>query len=69
MICRFKAKYKSKLLTDSNLLRSFQRFRIFEMDIFFLYPKTAPSNMKVREFQSEILKHIIKVHRMLIQQA
>jgi len=30
---------------------------------------TAPSNMKVRDFRSEILKHIIKVHRMLIQQA
>ncbi|MEM0058257.1 MAG: mechanosensitive ion channel family protein [Candidatus Bathyarchaeia archaeon] len=28
---------------------------------------TAPPNTKVREFRSELLKHIIKVHRKLIQ--
>ena len=30
---------------------------------------TAPPNIKVREFRSELLKHMIKVHRTLIQQA
>jgi len=30
---------------------------------------TSPPNTKVREFRSELLKHMIKVHRTLIQQA